>query len=167
VVADRLSVTPPLLDLRPAAPDDRDFLLSVYRSTREDELALTGWNEPEKAAFVAMQFEAQDRHYRQIHPDGSFLVVEVDGEPAGRLLLARVEREIRVVDIALLPRYRGAGIGTRLLRDVIAEADAGGLAVSLHVEPWSQARRLYERLGFRSAGGDGIYERMEHPASVS
>ena len=166
-MADRLTVAPPKLDLRPATPDDRDFLLSVYRSTREDELALTGWNELEKAAFVSMQFEAQDRHYRQIHPDGSFLVVEVDGEPAGRLVLARLEREIRVVDIALLPRYRGAGVGTRLLRNVIAEADAGALQVTLHVEPWSPARRLYDRLGFRSAGMDGIYERMERPASVN
>jgi GNAT superfamily N-acetyltransferase len=167
-VADRLSVgPPPVVDLRPATPDDRDFLRTVYRSTREDELALTGWNEAEKAAFVTMQFEAQDRHYRQSHPDGSFLVVEVDGEPAGRLLLARLEREIRVIDIALLPPYRGAGIGTRLLRDVIAEADAAALSVSLHVELWSPARRLYERLGFRSAGHDGIYERMERPASVS
>lgn len=167
-MADRLSVgRPPAVDLRPATPGDRDFLLSVYRSTREDELVLTGWNELEKAAFVTMQFEAQDRHYRQLHPDGSFLVVEIDGEPAGRLLLARLEGEIRVVDIALLPPYRGAGIGTRLLRDVIAKADAAALPVSLHVEPWSPARRLYERLGFRSAGQDGIYERMEHPASVS
>jgi ribosomal protein S18 acetylase RimI-like enzyme len=166
-VADRLSVGQSPVDIRPATPHDRDFLLSVYRSTREDELALTGWNEPEKAAFVNMQFEAQDRYYRQIHPDGSFLIIEVDGEPAGRLLLARLEREIRVVDIALLPPYRDAGIGTRLLRNVIAEADAGALPVTLHVEPWNPARRLYERLGFRSAGQDGIYERMERPASVS
>jgi GNAT superfamily N-acetyltransferase len=114
-----------------------------------------------------MQFEAQDRHYRQLHPDGSFLVVEVDGEPAGRLVLARLVREIRVIDIALLPAYRGAGIGTRLLRDVIADADAAALPVSLHVEPWSPARRLYERLDFRSAGQDGIYERMERPVPVS
>jgi ribosomal protein S18 acetylase RimI-like enzyme len=166
-VADRLSVGPALVDLRPVTPDDRDFLLSVYRSTREDELALTGWNEPQKVAFVTMQFEAQDSYYRQIHPDGSFLVVVVDGEPAGRLLLARLEREIRVIDIALLPAYRGAGIGTRLLRDVIADADAAALPVSLHVEPWSPARRLYERLDFRSVGQHGIYERMERPVPVS
>jgi hypothetical protein len=58
--------------LRPSLPEDRDVLRSIYATTRADELALTPWSDEEKAAFVEMQFDAQDRWYRQIHPDGEF-----------------------------------------------------------------------------------------------
>ena len=149
------------VELRPATPDDRDFLLIVYRATREDELALIDWTEPEKAAFVDMQFRAQDAHYREAYPDGRFLVVTRDDEPIGRLYLARLANELRIVDIALMPAHRGQGIGSSLLATVMAEADAATLPIRLHVEPWSPAKRLYERLGFRTVEVRGIYELME------
>ncbi len=71
--------------------------------------------------------------------------------PVGRLYLARLTDEIRIVDIAIMPEHRGRGIASRLLSpDVIAEAEAAGLPVRLHVEHWNRARHLYERLGFRT-----------------
>ena len=81
-----------------------------------------------------MQFHAQADWYRQHYADASFDVVLVDGEPAGRLYLHRGETEIRIVDIALLPEHRGSGIATSLLRDLLAEADAAGKSVTIHVE---------------------------------
>jgi ribosomal protein S18 acetylase RimI-like enzyme len=157
----RLTVDPAVLQLRPATADDRDFLLAVYASTRADELSVVSWTDAGKAAFVAMQFDAQDAYYRQVYPDAQFLVVIRDGEAVGRLSLARLEDEIRIIDLALLPQDRGLGTGSRLLADVMAEADASGLAVRLHVEPWNPAMRLYERLGFRSVAEQGPYLRME------
>ena len=152
------------VELRPASPEDRELLRSIYRSTRDEELGLTPWSEAEKAAFVEMQFDAQDRYYRQVYPDGRFLVIVRDAVPIGRLYLTRLEEELRVVDIAILPEYRGTGVGSALLVDVIAEADASGLDVTLHVEPWNPARRLYLRLGFEPGVVDGVYERMRRPA---
>ena len=121
------------------------------------------WTEAEKSAFISMQFEAQDAAYRMTYPDGRFLIVLGDGEPIGRLYLARLDDEIRIVDIALLPQHRGAGIGSRLIDDVIAEADSAGLAVRLHVEPWNPALRLYERRGFRVVAERGAYLFLERP----
>ena len=149
------------VDLRPATPDDREFLLALYRTTREDELALTDWSELEKVAFVDMQFRAQDSHYRQVYPDGRFLVVTLDREPIGRLYLVELADELRVIDIALVPSHRGQGIGSSLLANVTAEADTAALPVRLHVEPWNPAKRLYERLGFRTIEVRGMYELME------
>jgi ribosomal protein S18 acetylase RimI-like enzyme len=147
--------------LRPALEDDRPFLLDVYASTRADELALVSWTDDEKEAFIAQQYAAQDATYRARYPDGSFLVIEVQGRPVGRLYLARLMDEIRVVDIALLPAARGQGIGTALLRGVLGEAEGKGLVVRLHVEAWNPAMRLYQRLGFRRLETRGIYEFME------
>jgi ribosomal protein S18 acetylase RimI-like enzyme len=153
------------VELRPVAPEDSELLRVIYRSTREQELDLTPWSEEQKTAFIEMQFTAQDTYYRQIHPDGRYLVILRHGTPVGRLYLVRLGSELRIVDIAILPEHRGAGIGTALLEDVIAEAEADGIAVSLHVEPWSPAKRLYERHGFVSVEVRGVYELMERPSA--
>ena len=148
--------------LRPLGDADRAFLAQVYASTRADELATVPWTDEQKAAFLGHQFEAQDAHYRRHYGDATFDVIEVDGEPAGRLYVHRGPREIRIVDVALTPPYRGRGLGTRLLRGVIAEAEESGRRLSIHVEVHNPARRLYERLGFRPAGdGNGVHLLME------
>jgi ribosomal protein S18 acetylase RimI-like enzyme len=147
--------------LRPAEAADRGFLLQVYASTRAKELDLLPWTDEQKAGFVVHQFEAQDSHYRTHYGDAAFDVIEVKGVPAGRLYVHRGPREIRIVDIALIPAFRGRGIGSRLLRGLIAEAEDGGRKLSIHVEMDNPARRLYERLGFRRAGEHGVHVLME------
>jgi ribosomal protein S18 acetylase RimI-like enzyme len=139
----------------------------VYAGTRADEFARVPWSPEQTAAFVAQQFAAQSAHYAQHYAGMSTDVILLDGVPAGRLLVARWSEEIRIVDIALLPEFRGRGAGSRLLRALIDEAAAGGLSLSIHVERESRALRLYERLGFRPAGEHGVYLRMEcDPAQV-
>jgi len=151
------SASGPRLSLREAGADDREFLYRVYASTREEELAIVGWDAEQVESFLRMQFEAQDRFYREHYEGTSFAVIECDGEPAGRLYLARWPDEIRIMDIALLPEYRGRGIGTVLLTEVIGEAERGGKRVSIHVEHNNPARRLYARLGFREVEDRGVY----------
>jgi ribosomal protein S18 acetylase RimI-like enzyme len=158
--------------LRPATGSDRDFLLAVYSASREEELAPVPWSDEQKAAFLAQQFQAQDRDYRQRHPAGRFLIVEVGGEPAGRLYLAvlpgdGLPGELRILDIGLLAPFRNAGTGSALLADVIAEADRDGRRVSLHVERWNRARRLYERLGFAVVAETDVYLLLERPPASS
>jgi ribosomal protein S18 acetylase RimI-like enzyme len=152
--------------LRPARASDRALLFEVYASTRAEELAVVPWPEPTKQAFLAQQFEAQDVHYRRHYPDASFEVIEVDGEPAGRLYVDRLDEEIRIIDIALLPGFRGRGIGAALLRELIDEAAGAGKRLSIHVERENRARTLYERLGFTVVADDGgVYVLMERPPS--
>jgi ribosomal protein S18 acetylase RimI-like enzyme len=164
VAAHGLSDLPSGITLRPVGSSDRDFLLQVYASTREEELRLVDWSADQKAAFVRMQFEAQDAYYREHYRPATFDVIELDGEPVGRLYVARWEDEIRIIDIALLPDHRGRGIGTRLLEELLAEGAETGKSVSVHVELNNPARRLYERLGFVPAGERGLYVLMEASA---
>jgi len=139
---------------------DLAFLARLYASTRMEELAVTGWRAEQKAAFLQMQFDAQHAHYQKHYVGSDFLVIERDGAAVGRLYLARWKREHRIVDIAMLPQYRGQGLGTALLRDLLDEAAAAGKAVSIHVEKFNPAQSLYRRLGFVPAGEEGAYDLM-------
>lgn len=152
--------------LRAAQPADEAFLCDVYASTRAEELALTDWSAEQKAVFCRQQFTAQDAHYRQHYPTAQYSIIEGDGVAAGRLFVDRWEKEIRIMDIALLPEHRGAGIGTRLLRGLQEEARAAGKALSIHVEKFNPALRLYERLGFRAKEDKGVYVLMEWRGSA-
>jgi ribosomal protein S18 acetylase RimI-like enzyme len=148
------------LTLRPARESDEAHLRRVYASTRDEELAVFGWDDDDKDAFLRQQFEAQDAQYRT-YPDASLDVIEVDGVPAGRLYVARWPEEIRIMDIALLPPYRNRGIGTSLLRELLAESAASLRRLTIHVEKFNPARALYERLGFAEAADLGVYVLME------
>jgi ribosomal protein S18 acetylase RimI-like enzyme len=148
------------IELRPARAEDADFLRAVYGSTREDELAPTGWTREQKDWFIAQQFQAQDTYYKQHYEGATYDVVLVDGEPAGRLYVARWDDEIRLMDIALLPGFRGKGIGGRLLEPVLREGAATGKPVSIHVEEANRAMSLYRRLGFVEVGEHGVYKLM-------
>jgi ribosomal protein S18 acetylase RimI-like enzyme len=153
--------------LRPVAEDDRAFLVDLYGSVREEELAPLEWDDTTKRAFVEQQFSAQDAHYRQNYPGASLDVIEVDGEPAGRLYVYRGRDDVRIMDIALAPPFRGRGIGTRLIETLIDEAESSGRKLSIHVEHNNPARRLYERLGFGPAGEHGVYVLMERPPAAA
>lgn len=151
---------PPGLIYRAKTDADRPFLAGVYASTRTAELAMLPWTPAQKADFLAMQFNAQWEHYERHYPDADFLVIERDGQPIGRLYVDRGPDEICLVDIALVPAARGAGLGTQILSEVLDEARADGKAVAIHVERFNPALRLYERLGFQPAGENGVYYLM-------
>ena len=150
--------------LRPATLADREFLVGVYRSTRSEELAVTGWSEAEVGAFVRMQFDLQDRHYADAFPDAERSVVVLGDLPIGRLYVHRGDREIRILDIALLPEFRRRGIGRDLLEAILAEGSRSGRPVRIHVEAGNPALSLYERLGFVHVADEGVYRLMERPA---
>ncbi len=147
----------PPFRLRPIDSEDRAVLLRIYASTRVEELALTAWDEAQKQAFLTQQFEAQHHHYQTHYPEAQLDLILLDDQPIGRLYVARWRREIRIMDIALLPDYRNQGIGGELLRDLLAEAAATNRRLTIHVERHNPALRLYRRMGFEPVGGTGIY----------
>jgi ribosomal protein S18 acetylase RimI-like enzyme len=152
---------PPTITFRPIRPEDGEFLYRLYASTREEELAQTDWGAEQKEAFLRQQFAAQHHHYQTYYPEASFDLIVEGGRPVGRLYVSRWEREIRMVDIALAPEARGRGLGTALVRDLLAEGERAGKPVTIHVEMYNPALRLYERLGFRRIGERGPYFLME------
>ncbi|WP_417767958.1 GNAT family N-acetyltransferase [Stappia sp.] len=152
------------LVLRRMNADDLSFLSDLYASTRVGELAPLPWSAEEKRAFLEQQFRAQHAHYMQHYPDADWLVIERDGQPVGRLYLERWPSEIRIIDIALMPDARGAGLGQAVLEDVQALAAREELGVGIHVEHNNPAMRLYLRLGFSKREDKGVYHLMRWDA---
>ncbi len=157
----------PPVTLRPEGPGDEGFLFEVYAGTREEELALTNWDAPMRRAFLNQQFSAMRQGYRSMFPAGEFSIVELDGKPAGRMVINRSATEIRVVDLALLPAQRNRGIGTWLMSQVCTGATEAGKPVRLCVLKHNRAFRWYVRLGFAKTGEQGVYDEMEwRPAAA-
>lgn len=147
------------IESRPETPEDEPFLRRVFECARAAELELLPGNDEQRAAFLDLQFRAQRAHYHRMYPHGSFFVIFFEGDPIGYWVVNQTE-SIHLVDIALLPEYRGRGIGTQLIESLIRESEATGKAITLNVEQFSRARRLYERLRFVAEDIDGVYIRM-------
>ena len=138
--------------------------MEVYASTRFEELEGTGWDDNQKLAFIRMQFLARERSY----PEVDSKIILLNGQPAGRMLVDRDDAAILLRDIALLPEYRNAGIGSRLVQDLMNEAASVGKPIRLHVLSTSPAVRLYERLGFcRTSTDPAAYLEMKWVPATS
>lgn len=151
--------------LRHATSADIAFLGALYRSVRAEEFAAVPWSPEQKNAFFDQQFAFQHRHYLAVFPDTHFLVVDRDGEPAGRLYLDCSTEQWHIIDIGLLPEWRGRGMGSALLSAIQREAGrAGATAVLLSVEQHNaRAQALYRNLGFRVVQDGGSHIRMAWP----
>lgn len=146
--------------LRPATDADFDFMRRLYASTRAEEMQHFPFDEAQKNAFLDQQFAAQFEHYRIHYPTCERNIIEKDGRPIGRLWLDEWRDQIRLVDIALMSEDRSSGIGTGLVRDVLARGAAAGKPVTIHVEGFNPALRLYQRLGFEHVDTNGVYYLM-------
>ncbi|HJS20764.1 MAG TPA: GNAT family N-acetyltransferase [Anaerolineales bacterium] len=150
-----------MISLRPVAEADIDFLFSVYASTRTDEMNLVDWNTEQQEAFLRMQFNAQSQFYIANYLGAEFQVITLNDQPIGRLYIHTREDEIRIMDIALLPEYRNLGIGSVLLQGILERGKNLHLPVTIHVEQFNPAMRLYQRMGFRQKEDKGVYLLME------
>jgi GNAT superfamily N-acetyltransferase len=148
------------ITLRDALPADRAFLLALYTSTRADEFAQLGWPVEMERSFMQMQFEAQRGDYERRHPGAPCQIIELRRCPIGRLWVAQDGRCLTVLDITLIAQLRGHGIGTDCLLRVQRRAAAARLDVELQAVLGDPARHLYERLGFRSIGDNGVRQAM-------
>ena len=150
------------LTLRRVGLDDDEFLLSLYGSTREEELAQVEWAEGQKEQFVRWQYELQRSEYQTRFPDADYYVVLLDDRPAGRIWIGRDHEQIRLLDIALLPEFQNRGAGSFLLRHLMDEASRSGKPLRHMVFVLnSDAHRFYERLGFTVIDDLGAYKHME------
>ena len=150
------------LTLRAVTADDEALLLSIYDSSRAEELAQVQWQEGQREAFVKWQFDLQRREYDARYPGAEYDLILVDDQPAGRIWIGRDAEEIHLLDIVVLPEFQNRGVGGALLRSLIDEAKQSGSALRHHVFVMNtDALRFYERLGFVVIEEKGAYKQME------
>jgi GNAT superfamily N-acetyltransferase len=148
--------------LRPVTEADEGFLLSIYAGTRAEELAQAAWEPGQQEAFVKWQFDLQRREYGVRFPDAEYYVIVIDDAPAGRIWIGRDDKQIRLLDIAILPEFQNRGAGTLLLRWLIDESKRVGKTLRHMVFVLNpDAHRFYERLGFEVIEEFGAYKHME------
>ena len=145
------------ITLRPVQESDDVFLLTVYGSTREQELAQVPWTPEQKQQFVRMQWEAQKNHYAAQHPKAAHEIICLEGSAVGRLYLDRSGDKFHILDITLLPEDRNQGAGSFLLGQIMAEAKEAGKPVSIYVETFNPSLRLFQRLGFTPIQQEGFH----------
>lgn len=157
----------PRPSLRPGLPEDAALLLTLYGHTREEELTAWGWPAPQREAFLALQHRVREAGYRAQHPQAEDQRVCVEGAPVGRWLVDRSRVDLHLVDVALLPGWRGRGLGTWLLAGLCAEADRQRRGIRLQVLEDSPAVRLYLRAGFRICAHQPPYVAMRRDAQAA
>ncbi len=161
-MTDSASKAPVSVALRPVTPADREFLVSVYGGSRAAELAQTDWDDAQKDAFIRWQFERQDEEYNQRYPNARYDVILVDDVPAGRIWVGADDKQIRLLDIAILAEFQNRGVGTYLLNQLKDEAAREKKALRHMVFVLNDnAHRFYERLGFSTIEDLGGYKHME------
>lgn len=140
------------ITLRPATQDDAEFLFALLRAALGPYVEETygPWDEDDQRA----RFFASD-------PTGTHEIVEADGRRIGCLDVRRLDDQVKLNRVFLLPEYQNRGIGSRLISDVLAEADTAGLPVRLRVFKVNPAQRLYRRLGFAVTDDTGTHLVME------
>jgi GNAT superfamily N-acetyltransferase len=156
-----MTFDPQTLSLRPVSTDDEALLLTIYRSSRGDDLRGLGWDEERIGEFLEMQYQAQQQFHRSEYKRANDEVILFAGQPAGRLIVERREYEIRFIDIALLPEHRNAGIGAFLIRELQGEAKRDHKPLRLQVIRFNRAVSLFERSGFVRTSETGTHFQME------
>lgn len=142
---------PDTIDLRPATADDRKFLWELHRTSIRPYVEATwGWDEAWQVA-----------HFRERFDPAQFEIVEMEGTAVGCLRVERRPDALFLSVIEIAPAYQGRGIGTSLIRSLMAEAAGRGQPVELQVlRANPAARRLYERLGFVLTSESETHYRM-------
>lgn len=151
-----------VIDLRPVRPEDEAFLYDLYRSTRSEEMDQWGMDAAQQEMLLKLQFTGQQQTYLAQFPKADHDIILLDGSAVGRVMVERMENEIRGVDIALLPQYRSAGIGSLVIKNLMAEAEKAGKPFRIQVVKSNRAARLYERLGLSKTGESGTHFEMEY-----
>lgn len=146
-------------------PEDEDFLLCLFAEARAHIFRAMPLPPEQKRMLVGHQFRAQRLSYQNqyVDPPPAFRIIERDGVAIGRLYTHETAGDIRIVDIALMPEWRGQGLGTTLLQELIGRAHRAGKTVSLSVDAENPARSLYERLGFKCSAFNDPHWQMVCP----
>jgi ribosomal protein S18 acetylase RimI-like enzyme len=156
------------LSLRPEREQDNAFRFQLFCESRPAEFALLQLQPAALDQLMRFQFQAQTTTYRTNFPDARFDIIELDGVPIGRIVVAHSSSALRIVDQAIVPPQRNRGFGSAIMRAVLDEAGHAGKTVRLKVASTNDpSMRLYLRLGFVPIETDPFYIEMEWQAPAA
>jgi ribosomal protein S18 acetylase RimI-like enzyme len=153
--------------LRPAMPDDDQFLFELYVDGRTAELRTLGWDERQIAAFCELQYRALNWDHSARFSEAEDQIITLNEVAIGRLKVVEYETELLLVDIAILSNHQNQGFGSFLLHELMRRADDQLKPLRLHLLTTNPVIELYERLGFSRVRDNSAYIEMEYQPGTS
>ena len=151
-----------MLALRPEREEDRAFRYSLFCRSRPPEWDMVQLDPQVREELMRHQFEAQTNGYLTQFPQARFDIIELDGEPIGRIVVDRPADMINLIDQAIVPAWRNQGLGTTIMRTLMDEVRARGIPLRLMVGSSNDpSLRLYLRLGFVPIASTPMYIELE------
>ena len=142
--------------LRPAAAADVELIADLRAVVMRPDLERLGRYDGQRVR----------QRFRDSFDPQHTSVITVDGEPAGSVTVRPADALLWLEHFYLAPHLHGRGLGSAVLRSVLARADADHTAVRLNVLQGSPARRLYERHGFVVDAEDPVDVFMTRPPAA-
>jgi GNAT superfamily N-acetyltransferase len=141
------------VDFRSVVPSDDALLTTLARSR---------WSHLPLAELIDLQERAQRAAYIERWGAAGDHIIEVDGEAVGRVWWVDTVAGRTIVDLALLPNLRGVGIGTQVVKELIAEAADRAVHCTVELTQRAWFDQLV-RLGFCEVGGDDVLRHLTLP----
>lgn len=158
---------PSLLTLRSKTDNDIDFLLSLYETSREEEMQHINWkNDAERTFFFRHQYNAQQMHFDSNYDNLTYDILVYDNEDIGRLVLNRTPENIHCIDIIIMPHFRKMGIGSIVMQWIEDELNKKNSTATLFFEKTKpHLEEIYEKYGFVTIEDLGTHKYMKRPAT--
>ena len=155
--------------LRAVRDDEEDaaFLYALFVATRTADMAMMPLDAAGKDFLLRMQYASMTATYRRDYPAARSEVIELGGEPVGRIITDVASTCVCYVDLALLPRVQRHGLATALMRRLLDEPRQLGLPARVSVlEQNLGSLRLFHRLGFEEVDRTSPFVRLEWRAEL-
>ncbi len=152
------------LTLREVSLPDEAYLLGLYSSVREAELAMVPWTDEQRSAFVRHQYAAQRNHYRTEFPEAQHSILLKDDVSVGMLYIDFTQADVKVIDLIISPSSRNLGIGSSLLKVLQSEASRLQKPITVFVDQQDRSINLFDRLGFKPVEEQGMHILLEWKA---
>lgn len=133
---------------RASEPSDDSFLQQLFVSTRRDLFLQSGLPLDLCEQVLATQYQAQNSQFSATYPNALDKIAEIDGNPVGRLMVVTEPKRMLIVDVAVTPDFQRRGIGTLLMRGIIAQAETARAHLDLTVATDNSAISFYRKLDF-------------------
>jgi ribosomal protein S18 acetylase RimI-like enzyme len=153
------------LTLREVSLLDEAYLLDLYSSVREAEMAMVPWTDEQRSAFVRHQFAAQSNHYRTEFPGAQHSILLKDQAPIGMLYIDFTHADVKIVDLIISPSSRNLGIGSSLLKVLQSEASRLQKPLTVFVDQHDRSIIFFDRLGFKPVEEQGMHILLEWKAT--
>ncbi|OLQ88468.1 GNAT family N-acetyltransferase [Vibrio panuliri] len=140
---------------RAAIESDYEFLFELKKTTEKQAIAnVFGWDE-------SIQWQIHKQEWEQAKP----LIIQIDGEDVGSVLIEQRDSEIYLGRFFILPHIQGRGLGSTIIQDVIKMSQKAQLPISLLYLQGNRVGQLYRRHGFVVTSETDQFVYMQRPVA--